>query len=125
MGEDIGEDAKALGISPVDVAKIRKSRARQRILFVVVGSFAAVVSFVAGAIAKELTASSYPFAIGSSASISGTAVKSPEVDRRLGAFVVLLLAVASFVLGFLLFGGETETGAYPQGTVPEYGVYGS
>ena len=121
--EGVRADAEALGIDPIDVARIRKLRIRRRILLAVVGILTAVISFVAGGITREILTTGYPFSIASPVSISGAVIASSAVDRGLKAFVILLLAVASFVLGYLLTGGETQTSEYPQGAVPAYGVY--
>ena len=123
MKEGVRADAEALGIDPIDVARIRKLRIRRRILLAVVGILTAVISFVAGGITREILTTGYPFSIASPVSISGAVIASSAVDLGLKAFVILILAVASFVLGYLLTGGETQTSEYPQGAVPAYGVY--
>ena len=124
MKEDVGADSEALGIDSHDVAMIRRSRTGQRMLLIAAGAMTAVLSFIAGAVTKDMHTSSYPFAVGSSAPISGAVAASSAFNRRSLTFAFALLALASFVLGVLLTGGGTQTDVYPQGGVPEYGVYG-
>ncbi len=128
MNRDVEIDAERLGVDSHDIARMRKSRARQRILFAVVGALAVVLSFVAGAITRNLLPRSlvgYPYAIGASIPVSGIVVASSTSNRRFVAFVITLLGVVSFTLGVLLTEGEIQAVEPSLGVAPEYGVYHS
>ncbi len=126
MNEDVKTDAKRLGVDSHDIARIKKSHARQRILLAAVGALTAVLSFVAGAITRDLLFStSYPYAVGISIPASGSIVASSTSNRRFAAVIIALVGVASFALGILLTEWRIQAVEPSLGAIPEYGVYHS
>lgn len=125
MNGDVETTAKTLGVDSHDIARIWKSHTRQRILLAAVGALTAVLSFVAGAITRDLLPTSYPYAIGVSIPVSGSIIASSTSNRRFIAVIIALLGMVSFTLGVLLTEGRIETVEYPFGVAPEYRVYHS
>ena len=109
-----------------DIARLRRVRARQRILQVALGIVAGIASFALGAVTRDVIsgATTYPYAMGTAATVAGArSGQSSTSEKKLVLMVVVALSVVLFTLGVLLTEGHAESTAPSLGVAPEYGVF--
>jgi hypothetical protein len=91
---DMGKD---LGIIPDDIRRLKSERRRRKWAFGVIAIISGVASFLLGtALSETITPRrSYPFA-------AALPLLSSSTRRRAGVLGIVLVSIASFVLGYLI-----------------------